>query len=113
DFKVQVVVDHHLESLARQTFSLVLADRLSVYAACRTVSVGVYPSSGGELFQKFRSEFFVELLRHITKSIFERDPGLRLCQAEASVRSAADSRLKLRIFWVFVIELYCHCSVYG
>ena len=69
DVEAEVVVDHHLESLACEAFSFVFVDRLGLEVALGTPAVGVDASAGAELFQKFRSHLFVELLGEIAESV--------------------------------------------
>ena len=104
-FKVQVVVDHHLESLAFGAFAFVLVNGFPVDPAFRTETIAVDPAPGGQFFQKFRDQFFMVFFRDIPQSIFQRNFSLCRSQAEATIRSSPDAFLERFRFGQSVGEL--------
>ena len=108
NFEVQVVVDHHLECLARQTVAFVLVDGLAVEVALGTIAVCIDTSVFLEFIHELGSKFLMKLLGHIAESVLEGDPGLSFCQTEASVRSSADPFLEFRIVRILVSQFDGH-----
>ena len=106
--EVQIVVYHDLKSLACETLALVLVYRLSVYLSGRSVSVGIYSSSGSQLLHKFRSQLFVKLFGNVSQGILESYLRLLLCQAKSSVGSSPYALRKLRILGIFIVQPYRH-----
>ena len=93
-FKVQVVVDHHLEGLAFVAFAFVFINGFPVDPAFRTETVAVDPAPGGQFFQEFRDQFFMIFFRDITQGIFQSNFSLCRSQTEATVRSPTDAFLE-------------------
>ena len=101
DVEVQVVVNHHLESLAGYAFAFVFIDRFAFDLPLRTPTVSIYASTSAELFKKFRSHLLVNLFWKIAQGILERSYGLFRRKGVSPVRRAADSLFEFRHCWYF------------
>ncbi|MPM49461.1 hypothetical protein SDC9_96191 [bioreactor metagenome] len=110
DLKVQIVVDHHLERLARKALTLVLVDGLAVNTPLGTVAIGVDAAARFQLFQELRRKRFVQTLRHVPQRVFERLPRLREGQPVAAIRRTANVRLKFRHLRQCVRQRNFDCS---
>ena len=110
--EIQIVIDHDLEGLPGQTLSLIFIDGLSVDSAFRTITVRIYTAVCCQFFHELRRQLLVQLFRHITQSVLQRDFRLRLSKPESPVRRSPDSLLKFRIIGIFISQLNFHCTFY-
>ena len=78
DIKVKVIIDHDLERLALDALALVFVDGLAVDPALRTITIGVDPAPGYELFHELRRKGLMQLLRDIAQGIAQSKLRLRL-----------------------------------
>ena len=67
--EIKIVLDHHLEGLALDAISLILADGLSVEPSLRTETVAVDTSVLLILLEELGGDLFMILLGDITESV--------------------------------------------
>ena len=98
DVEAEVVVDHHLKSLAGEALTLVVIDRLGREVAGRAEAISVDATSLLQLLEELRRKLLMELLWYVTEGIPESHFFLMLCQSAASVGCTTDAGLKLRVY---------------
>ena len=96
DIRVQVVVDHHLKSLAFEASALILVDWLAGETLRRHVPIRIDPAAGFQFLQKFRRQCCVKRFGNIPKSILQGRPGLRRGQFKTAVRRPSERRIENR-----------------
>jgi hypothetical protein len=84
--EVEVVVDHYLQSFARQTVSSVFVNRLCFDVSRGTISIPVDFAPSDQFNQKFRGKPFMEWLRDIAQCILKRNFGLFAREPETTIR---------------------------
>jgi len=109
--KIQIVIDHNLESLAFYTLTSIAVNGVSTDLSVRSEPVCIDTACCEELIQKFGGKFFMPLLWNISKGILQCKYSIFSAESSLSLRCAPDSLCKRRYRWKFFyyfIKAYSH-----
>ena len=106
--KVQVVVDHDLESLAFDAVAFVLVDWFAVQLSCRAEAVAIDSAVLLQLLCKFLCHLLMMVRMDVAQCVFDCQRFVGFAQMGFSSGSAADAFFKGRIFWKLIIKFDHH-----
>ena len=108
NIKVEVVVDHNLESFTFDAVTFVLVDWLAVQFTLWAETVAVDAAMLIQLFCKFHCHLFMMVRVYITQSVFDCECLIGLGQMRFSSWSATNTLNECWIFGKFIVELDNH-----
>ena len=91
DVEGQVVVYHHLESLALDAPSPVLVDGPCLEVSLRTEAVAVDAAPGPEFFEELGCQLFVQFVGDVAQGVLQGRGSLRVVEGVATVRCPPDA----------------------
>ena len=111
NFKVQVVVNHDLESFAFRAFSFIFINWFAIDAAFRAETIAIDTAASRQFFEELWDKFIMIFFRNVAQGIFQCQFSLGRAEAEAAVRGSADAFLErfLRRKSIGEFQFDCHC----
>lgn len=87
NFKVQVVVNHDLESFAFRAFSFIFINWFAIDAAFRAETIAIDTAASRQFFEELWDKFIMIFFRNVAQGIFQCQFSLGRAEAEAAVRA--------------------------